>query len=45
MKNLNGFKVFFFKGTPLMPNLMILPGKLLVRRGTPEEKYVRSLIS
>lgn len=45
MKTFKGLKVYFFKGTPSMLNVMFLPGKILVKRNTPEERYVKSFLS
>lgn len=45
MFTFNGLKVYFFKGTTFMPNVMFLPGKILLKKGTVEELYVRKLMS
>ena len=42
---LKGLAVLFFKGTPLMPDVLCLPGRLLIKKGTNLERYVRTLLS
>lgn len=44
MFTFKGRKVLFFKGTLSMPNVMYLPGKILVKRNTSEELYIRRRI-
>lgn len=38
-------KVYFFKGIPSMPDIMTLPGKLLIKRGTIAERMIKTLLT
>lgn len=39
-----GLKVLFFKGTPSMPSVMYLPGKILVQKGSLAATVLRTIV-